>query len=272
MFYVPYRFRRQSKFCVPKGPDFNRAPKIKMDLNGTEVSLNVPGHKTTSSRNAISPERTYKIGSNLFESYSDNAREWGYLPLIFRIWDFNGPWFIGNKAEVRMNCGLIQLPDGMNQISLFNPRAFESVIADILRLDYGHKLSLHRGAQDWFVPKRWQPMTSFPACAVSFDACENRVVASDGLERHFMIPLSDHYLLALVFRINRGLCYIHSDTEPEANKDDWISEEPMKVLADQVMGSLQVKLSPEAEQQQQRALAGLEDRNLVKEFAPLKWI
>lgn len=272
MFYVPYQFRQQKEFCVPRGPNFNSAPVIKTTVNGTEISLKIPRHKTATTRESKSPRRRYELDPYSFSSWGDDTPGWGYVRLFKRSWDFNGPWFTGKMANLIMNCGLLQLPEKKRDISLFHPRAFEATIAEMLTLLHGEHLSPHRQAQDWFAPVNWQPLSQLPSCAVRFDCTENRAVASDRLERFLMMPVHDHYMLVMIFYIERGLCYIHSDIEPEDNKDDWISEEPMKTLADQVMGSLQVKLSPEAKAQQQKALAGLTETALVKEFAPLKWI
>lgn len=45
----------------------------------------------------------------------------------------------------------------------------------------------------------------------------------------------------------------------------------MEKLCDDIMDSLEVKLSTKALAQQQAALRGLEDTSLVSEYPPLKW-
>ena len=53
--------------------------------------------------------------------------------------------------------------------------------------------------------------------------------------------------------------------------DKRVNLQPMHDLMNNIINSIQLKLSPEAQAQQAKALEGLTDTSLVKEFPPIKW-
>ncbi|MFA7555103.1 MAG: hypothetical protein WCY88_12700, partial [Spongiibacteraceae bacterium] len=58
---------------------------------------------------------------------------------------------------------------------------------------------------------------------------------------------------------------------PRSELDKRVNEQPMLDLMENIIDSLQLKLSPEAQAQQEAALKGLEDASLIKAYPPLKW-
>lgn len=274
MFHWPYQFRRQRTFIVPKGPAFKRAPTLITCINGSEISLAIPPSKSGSYEKPLNPPKMLSLRDNDFKTFRIDKPEWEYFALVVRKWDFNGPWFTGNLARLSMYANVMRRTRTNSEISFFHPRAFEATIADLMTFYHGHELSRSNTVQDWFAPVDWRPITHLPCIAVAFDVTANQKVRRSERCRYLFLPLSDQYLLQISIPISRDLPFITSDTVPEDDTDAWISEEPMKELADQILDSLQVRLAPKAEQQQAKALErlSLEERGLVKEFPPLKWV
>jgi hypothetical protein len=247
---------------------------LKACVNGCEITIKAPRNKTRSPLEQQKPRKQYQISDGYFNRAVTGQPNWESFALIARWWDFNGPWFTGNLARLGMFVGIMRPLHSNPEASFFHPRAFEAAIADLMTYYHGEELSRNSSAQDWFAPVNWQPLSHLPCIAAKFDATANRDVRRDKLERYIISPLSDQYLLVISFSINRNPAYIYPDKGPEKDTDKWTSEEPLKVLADQIINSFQIKLSPEAEQQQAKALAGLseKERALVAELPPLKWV
>lgn len=71
--------------------------------------------------------------------------------------------------------------------------------------------------------------------------------------------------------MTRHNVWIGSNPNPERDTGKWIDNAPLEQLVKDIIDSLQITLSPEAKQQQGKALAGLADTSLVKEYPPIKW-
>lgn len=274
MFYWPYKFRSQVEYLVPKGPSFSSAPVLRTNVNGSAITIKIPRNKSHLSVKPISPKKRYSLRNNDFSRYLASKPEWEYFALAARWLDFNGPWFTGNLGSLDVFVGVLRRLRPDPDVSLFHPRAFESTIADFMTFCHGYEFSRNRTVQDWFAPVDWNSLRRFPCVAAKFDAVTNSEVRRSERCRYLFLPISDQYLLQISCSITRVLPFIHSSVEPEDDTDAWISEEPMKELADQILDSLRVRLSPEAEQQQARAVERLsaEERALIKEFPPLKWV
>ncbi|HWV15844.1 MAG TPA: hypothetical protein VN030_10475 [Cellvibrio sp.] len=271
MFYVPYKFRQQTEYCTPKGPDISWAPWVRFSINDTNISLKVPRHSTKSSMMPRNPRRNYTLDAYHFSNHRSSKDGWLGCPLSTRGWDFNGSWFIGTRASLHMYANIITPSEANESLSFFHPRAFESGIADFMTYLYGEETSEKDGSQDWFAPMDWQPLTGHPCIAVQFDAIENVKVAGNRTDRYLFFPLSDHHLLQIVFGIARNKVWIGSNPSPEPDTSKWIDNTPMEKLASDIINTLQITMSPGAKQQQEKALAGTMDASLVKDFPPIKW-
>jgi len=156
------------------------------------------------------------------------------------------------------------IPDGLNY---FHPRALEAGIADYLTYFYDDDV-WSDGSQTWLAPVNWQPLTDFPCIAARFDANTTREMPT-GPECYFVMPVSKQHLLIIYSKISRN--NVFSDKKPKPTINEWIDLTPFLELANQVLDSVQVTLSPQAQADQEEALRGLEDKSLVKEFPPIKW-
>lgn len=272
MFYAPYKFRRQTEYCSPKGPNINWAPWRRFSINGTEIKLKVPRHKSRSPMETQSPRVHYELNKDQFEDYRNNKNRWQALGIIARGWDFNGPWFIGTRASMDMHAVIITPKVNNSSLSFFHPRAFESGITDFMAYLYSDKISsVDKSQHMWLTPMNWQPLLNHPCIAVQFDALANKAVKHDGMNRFLFFPLTDQHILMIKFPITRHNFYIYPNTEAELHTDKWINNAPMEQLATDIIHSLKITLSPEAKQQQEKALAGLPDSSLIREFPPIKW-
>ncbi|HWV15846.1 MAG TPA: hypothetical protein VN030_10485 [Cellvibrio sp.] len=153
MFYVPYKFRRQTEYCSPKGPDLKWAPWVHFSVNGTDIKLKVPRHNITSPMETDYPRRRYTLDSHHFENHRRSKDGWMSRSVIAHGWNFNGPWFIGRLAHVRMYANILTPSDANERLSFFHPRAFEAGIADFMTYIYGEDISQDKKKiQEWFAP------------------------------------------------------------------------------------------------------------------------
>lgn len=274
MFYWPYQFRHQTSFLVPKGPHFRRASAVSTCVNGSYISINLPSNQSRSHEKPINPEKNFSLRNNDFKACDVDHPGWEIFTLIGRKWDFNGSWFTGRLGRLSLRVNVVRRLRHSPTVSFFHPRAFEATISDLMSFYHGGTLHYDKTVQKWFAPINWQPLKGFPCIAARFEAVTNPEAGRPERCLYLFLPISDEYLLQISMPITRVLPFIHSSVEPEDDTDAWISEEPMKELADQILDSLQVRLSPEAEQQQARAVERLsaEERALIKEFPPLKWV
>lgn len=274
MFYWPYKFRSQTEYLVPQSPVAGWVSTIKTRVNGNEISIRVPRNMNRLSIKTINPRRVISLRNNDFKRYVSDKPDWEYFPLVARWLDFNGPWLTGILGGLGIFVGVLRQLRPDPKVSLFHPRAFEAAIADFMTFYHRGTPFFNKSVQRWFAPVDWQPLSEFPCVAAKFDAITNKEVRRSERCRYLYMPISDQYLLEISMPITRVLPFIHSSVEPEDDTDAWISEEPMKELANKILDSLQVQLSPEAEQQQAKAVERLseEERKLVKDFPPLKWV
>lgn len=90
------------------------------------------------------------------------------------------------------------------------------------------------------------------------------------MTRYLCLPITDNHILCLSFSFSRSQFFPDAN-EPYKDVDEWVNIAPMKALTEDVMNSLEISLSPTAQAQQAKALSGLKEASLVKEFPPLKW-
>ncbi|HWV14674.1 MAG TPA: hypothetical protein VN030_04520 [Cellvibrio sp.] len=269
MFNWRYRFKDQTEFLSPEGPGFAWAPWKTFELSGTQIKIKVPRHRTTHANKSVNPSRAYRLDQLQNEYYQRNGiRSCGCL-IMSRSWQFYGPWFTGKKGTIRMAVTIVSPTDIPKGLNYFHPRAFEGGVSDFLTTEYGGQFSVTKGTQMWIAPVNWAPRTDFPCIAARFDA-SNTVVEHEGPDCYLFIPLSKHQLLRVSCQISRNV--ILSDRVPEPTVDEWIDLAPFLQLANQVLDSVQVTLSPQAQDDQAEALAGLEDKSLVKDFPPIQWL
>jgi hypothetical protein len=269
MFYLPWCFRDQTEFLTPKGPNFSWARKKKFRINGTEISLVIPSNKTQAPIETVNPKSNYDLEELQTKLYGVVGNEWRSLNLIKRYWSFYGPWLTGKMGSVDMYAGIYSPKPAADALNFFHPRALENGIANFLTLKYGDQFPGNRDQQSWLTPLNWRQKNDVPCAVARFDAEIDRNVYNDGIDSYLIFPVGKKHLFIAYCSIRRSAVF--TDKKPLPKVDEWIDVKPFRELTNQVLDSIQIKLSPQAESDQKEALNGLEDKNLIKEFPPLKW-
>lgn len=268
MFYFPLRLRDTKEPCTPRGPTFKSAKRYKIFFNDTEVRFRMPRHRSPYEE-AFKPSHYYDLIPYIFKFSNSNKNNWYYFSFLGREWVFYGPWFTGRQGSIDV-LSYITYPATLSEdLSFFHPRVFENLVADYLSLTY--KDDAYNGKQRWFAPVNWRPLENFPCVAVTFDVMANRNAANSRQQEKFLVfPISERKLCIFRFSLSWNIFFDEND-KPHPDQEKWIDISEMTKLADDVINSFQVTLSPEAKIQQEKALEGLTDRALVREFPPLKW-
>lgn len=275
MFNVRLKLREASEFIVPKGPSFRYARTIRSEIDGTEIYLKAPRHKSRLyDLKGEYPERYYTEDRLHFREYyseklaalgfQDHFREANFL---YNCWAFCGPWFTGPLAELSLSCRIVKIINYPDGVSLFHPRALEQVIADHLSHKYGDYFEpSHGNKQSFNGPYEWLPFENFAVNGVRFIIRPLADNTSGPLNRyHCYFPLADNLVMSMLFWPNR----LKAKTMEEMDK--LVDEQPMLDLMNNIIDSVRITLSPKAQAQQEAALAGLEDTSLTKNFPLMKW-
>ena len=268
----PINLRINKETCVPEGPAFSSAKQVKFSLNGTEIEFIAPKHKP-SSRDIKEQdvESKYNFSDLTFRSTFDKDFQledtWKSCRLLFRSWTFNGPWFTGSIAELDMYVNLIRPKDLNNNVSFFHPRAFESAIGDYLTNEYS--VPKVDGRSSWIAPNEWKPIRGLPVVATRLHVLPDELVARRNKAMYYLFfPVADQCFAQILFYPVQ----LHSNGQhSQAEKDQVVSREKLFELMENIISSLKITLSPEAQAWQAKALEGLEDTALIKNFPPMKW-
>lgn len=269
MFYWSWHLRDQTEFLRPKGPNFARASEKKIDISGTKIGLRIPPNKTQFNIDEVEPKGEYDLSQLQTSVYGVDGNEWRSLSIIRRRWDFYGPWFTGGLGSINLYAGIHSPKSVADGLNLFHPRALENAVANILTLRFGDDFSASSEQQSWFAPFNWRQLQNMPCAVARFDAVVNKNVYNDGVNSYLVFPLGKKHIFIASCVINRNIVF--SEKIPKPTTDEWIDHQPFIELANQVLDSVQIILSPQAQAEQEEALRGLDDKSLVKEFPPLKW-
>jgi hypothetical protein len=273
MFFLPFKLRESKHRVTPRGPSLRWTTRTHVDFSGTILSFRVPKHKPVRvEREPIYPERSYNLENlplrvDFVDADADRGRKNPFRrrDIFFHSWVFCGPWFTGVLGELRFTLTLFQPVNYPQSFSLLHPRALEMVIGDYLDYRFSDHLNLS-GAQNFIAPVNWQPLSQLPVNAVRLEVVPQLPSAPTRTTEHLMFfPLADDLLVLCRFEPSRF------KNLPSEEMDKRVNIQPMHDLMNEIINSIQVKLSPEAQAQQAKALAGLGDTSLAKEFPPLKW-
>jgi hypothetical protein len=275
MLYFPFKLRESKNLVTPKGPSLNWAKRIRIDFSGSALSFTAPRHKPEFRINdPIFPERSYSLDSLPLKvdfAEEDAARgrrnPFRRRDIFYRAWAFCGPWFTGVLAELHLTVTLFRPVGYPQSFSLFHPRALEMVIGDYLDYRYADALDQTRDRMQQFTaPVNWRPLALLPVNAVLFEVIPSLPSAGTTTTEHlFFFPLADDLMVLFKFEPSRFKNLSNEEMDKRVNI------QPMHDLMNSIINSIQLKLSPEAQAQQAKALEGLADTSLVKHFPPIKW-
>lgn len=268
--YVKYELRKPKSLVVPRGPSFTKARATVIVIDGTVIKYKAPKHRPPFPYDPVFPKRSYKLDEMIFRSsYSESINvsdNWDEFNLVYNLWAFYGPWFTGTIAILSMSFRLVKPVNYENDdFSLFHPRAFENIVADYLTNRFSRYTDHENGKHYYIAPINWQPLQGFPTVAVRLEVIPDLNVITNPVEYFVFFPVSDKVMAFMHFRPSQLLAL------PQEELDKRVDRSTMLELMNNIIDSVQLTLSPEAQAQQKAALAGLEDTSLVKEFLPLKW-
>lgn len=246
------------------GPTIQSARTFQFSIDDTYITFRIPRYKSdlkgTQPRN---PKKIYKLENTSLPRFNSSEAGWRSLILAQRAWDFYGPAFFGKQGFLTMSARIDSPEETSLNSSLFHPRAFEQTIADYLNICYGsHVFSF---GQHWLVPSQWQPITNFESACVKFKAITR--LDSSNYDLYLITALSDTKL----FTIRFGLHWNHIENKTSMKPEYYHDISAMEKLCQEIITSLDVKLSDTALTQQKIALKELDDYFLTKEFLPLKF-
>ena len=247
------------------GPTTSKSRIHSFNVDKSQISLRFPDHKSTRrSPTACNPNKHYSIENTSLPNTSPSKDGWGSRICAARAWDFYGPILTGKLGTTTMVI-TIDRPDEINpNISLFHPRAFEQTIGDFLTFLRGDVVS--SDMQEWHAPVQWQPIPRINNICAKFQI--RSAYDANRYERWIVTPISSTHLLSISFKLSWS--HVHHKMGG-INSEEQHDIYNMEQLCDDIMDSLEVKLSAKALAQQQTALAGLDDTSLVSDYPPLKW-
>lgn len=274
MFHLPIKLRKSTKRVTPKGPSFFWARTIRTNIGGTQISFKAPRHRSHILPNKPTFPREYYDSTLLpFPSpYTDKnnphhvVNTWRSFECFHHAWAFNGPWFTGVIAELKLRVRVIQIKGYPENLSLFHPRALERVIDDYVTRYYSKLDEDYNDIQKHLAPVEWRPLPNLAVNAARFRVSP---VTLSAFLRH------DFHLVFVPFAKDMMLLFnldpLRSGFEPECIKDRYSDITPVNKLIDDIIDSIQITLSPTAMEEQRIALEGLVDTRLTRDFPPIKW-
>ncbi len=275
MMHVRYKLREAKGLVVPRRPGLARAPTIRSEIDGTTLAFKVPRHThRRSGMPQITPGRHYRLANMIFRANYGKASKvsdnWKTYAFFMRQWAFNGSWFSGTLAELRMHIDLAKPVKRKNMgFSLFHPRAFETIVADYLTNQYSMSTyelrGEHYGKPKFIAPVGWQPLQHLPVVTVRLEVVPDETLVKDLIQYHVFSPIANQVMTVFYFAPSQ----LRVGTQAELDK--WVSRAPMRALMDEIIDSIRLELSPQARAEQAAALQGLSDTALISDFAPLQW-
>ncbi|MFK5951387.1 MAG: hypothetical protein QM500_21745 [Methylococcales bacterium] len=270
--YVRYKLRKTQDLVTPKGPVFSSSKTIACDIDGSVIKFKAPKHRPQhSNHEPIIPKHSYKLDEMIFRSsYSEGfsvSDNWEKFELFHRTWAFYGPWFTGTVAELEMYISMIKPVNYDNEnFSLFHPRAFEKIIGDFLTNDFSTFKSVSMGGKHHYIaPVNWKPLNNLPVVAVRLEVVADVTVINRTNRYFIFFPITDKVMTCIQFIPSQLLALSQEELDKRVNRSSMLE------LMENIINSIDLKLSTQAQAQQQAALAGLDDTSLIKEFQPLKW-
>jgi len=272
MMYVKYKLRKAKGLVIPKGPSFARAKTTRCDIDGTIIKFKAPKHrKSIFSSAPILPARACHLDEMKFRSnYSEDIKvsdNWETFQFFFNSWAFYGPWFTGALAYLNVYFDLVKpVKYKNNDFSLFHPRAFEKIVGDYLTNEHSHYTSDSMGGKHHYIaPVNWQPLPDYPVVAVRLEVRPDLAVARDAVQYLVFFPITDKVMARILFIPSQRLALSQEELDKRVDRSTMLK------LMNDIIDSIELTLSPEAQAHQQAALAGLDDTSLIKEHLPLKW-
>lgn len=261
MFYFPLKLRRPTKQVVPKGPDFNSATSVEIEIGDSLVVVKLPPHRPSYHKGDVElfPPQNFDIYNSSNYEVDERIGTWQIAGVMYRGWPFIGPSFTGKVGS--LSCGIRVLRhENPDRLSLFAPSVLEKTVTDLLTLEFGEEKFEYEAC--WQAPVNWRVHHSLPVPAISFDILPT---GGGNAETRLVFPIVRDTILSIEFPQ-------HQNTVGGLEeKDALISRAPMQTLIRQIIDSVQVTLSPESQEQLNNARAQHPTDKLSESMEPLKW-
>ena len=173
------------------------------------------------------------------------------------------PWFTGAIARIHFSLSINKCQFQNNSETLFQPSVLEREIDYLLSKRYSNEK--FRGASDWQAPLNWQVHKNLPVESVSFDISKTNTGGGGDVQKKLVFPILNDCMVILHFSHRRPW----PGNMEEVNAI--IDRSTMEELSWNIINSLQVELSEEAQQQMAVAQSKYPDETLSEQRQPLKW-
>lgn len=266
--YSKLKLRDRPDSCSPVGPNFESAGTQKVSLANTLLEFKAPSHDP--SPYGETPQRRMRkeyslsdngqwINSNILPSES-----WRHTEIFFRQWSFCGAWFTGFMGTVSSYLEVIQLTEASSKVNFLHPQALETAALAYLTANLGHEVyDKDTNEMHYTGPLNWSGVSQLNNPAVQFDH-ETTFSGADPC-RHLFIPVSHSHIAHFSFRIHQSA----SGTREQV--DQKIDPAPFKELVDNIVGSIRVTLSPDAQASWNEIKQQNPEAKISDTCAPLKW-
>jgi hypothetical protein len=266
--YSKLKLRDRPESCSPVGPGFASAGTHAVTLAGTQVSFKAPRHDPSpfGETPQIRMWRDYSLasGGKAINWNVQPSQSWQHTEIFFREWSFCGPWFTGFMGVASCYMEAIQLTEPNPQVNFMHPRALETAALAYLTANYGHSVySEKTGEMHYVGPLNWSIVKQLEVPSVQFDS-ENTFSGANPV-RHVFIPVSRSHIARFSLSIHQSA----SGTREQVDKK--VDPSPFKELVDNIVGSIRVTLSPEAQADWDEIKKSNPDARVSENCAPLKW-
>ena len=267
--YLPFKLKDGPKSPLSIGPNYRPSQSSKFVYDGSLFTFSAPRHSPRSrAASDYTDTKNSELSGYPFRQIigsADQNTNWEQMKCFARSWCYWGPWFTGAQIELSLNVFITRPTEPLKQdLSLFNPKFFEGYIPEILTERYGHQTGIdHLSAYQ--APVDWKVVNRHPVPAAIYWV--------EPVGRGFSAPLRQQ----LIFPVSRGALAIFSFGfdiyKPGDNKNrlKLVNLAKPKALVEEIIQSLKITLSPQAQADLDKAKAECPGAKLTETFAPLKW-
>lgn len=265
--YSKFKLRDRPESCVAVGPNFSAAKLHSVLLAGTHLQFKAPRHDPSPYGRVrqIRMKKTYSMSHpRVLHWNMQPSQSWQSTDIFFREWSFCGPWFTGFMGDTSCFLQVIELNKSNPDVNFLHPKALEVASLAYLTANYGYRVyDIDNGGMHYVGPLNWSTVDQLEVPSVQFDS--ERLMGGAAPERHVFIPISRSHIAYFSLRTLQSA----SGTREEVDKK--VDPAPFKVLVDNIVGSIRVTLSPEAQADWDEIRKSNPDAKVSKTCAPLKW-
>ncbi len=175
----------------------------------------------------------------------------------------------GCKGELSLSVSVVGRFDefSFENISFFNPKAFETVLVRYLNDRYGHKNWEDDMAHvpRYHGPADWHGHSHLPVPSASFKVYRRGEGLGDLAlpDQLFVFPVTDKHFVEV--------CFVQEYYSCDETGNVAFDISPMQELQDNIFNSITLELGSKAQARVDAIKKEVGNMQLSKEFAPLKW-